>query len=82
MLCSGDKLLIGCIYRSPNSTSENTLNMFEALRDIVSSIPSHLLVVRDFNIKEIDWTSMFTLENENHNSTLCSCILNERVHYT
>ena len=44
MLRGGDKLLIGCIYRSPKSTCENTLNMFEAVRDIVSSIPSHLLI--------------------------------------
>ena len=69
-LRGGDKLLIGCMYRSPKSTSENTLNMFEAVRDIVSSIPSHLLIVGDFNIKEIDWTNMCTPENENHISTL------------
>ena len=70
MLRGGDKLLIGCIYKSPNSTSENTLNMFEAVRDIVSSNPSHLLIVGDFNIKEIDLTNMSTPENENHTSTL------------
>ena len=70
MLRGGDKLLIGCIYRSLNPASENTLNMFEAMRDIVSSIPSHLLIVGDFNIKEIDWTNMCTPENKNHISTL------------
>ena len=33
-LSGGDNFIIGCIYRSPNSTSENTKLLFELIQDI------------------------------------------------
>ena len=76
-LSGGDKLIIGCVYRSPNSTRENNSNLFEALRDIVRNNPSHCLTIGDFNIKEIDWNNLSSIENENHISTMfLECLRN------
>ena len=53
-LSSGDSIIIGCVYRSPNSTCENNLYLFEKLRDISGGNQSHLLILGDFNIKRIN----------------------------
>ena len=48
-------LRVGLMYRSPNSSAENN----EALNDLLSKASDqknfHLLVMGDFNYKEIDW---------------------------
>ena len=51
----GDKLLICCIYRSPNSPKENNARLLELIESACSSNPSHLLMLGDFNFKDIDW---------------------------
>ena len=48
-LYGGDDIIVGCIYRSPNSTEDNNLKLFEELREIVGRNPSHVLIVGDFN---------------------------------
>ena len=68
-LSGGDNIIIGCVYRSPNSTHENNRSLFEALQVISGNNPSHLLILGDFNIKEIDWNNMSSAENENHIAT-------------
>ena len=70
-LSGGDNtcIIIGCVYRSSNSTHENNTFLFEALQVISGNDPSHLLILGDFNIKEIDWNNMSSAENENHIAT-------------
>jgi hypothetical protein len=51
----GEKLLICCIYRSPNSSQENNDSLLELLETIGNSKPSHLLILGDFNYGDIDW---------------------------
>ena len=51
-----DKLLVGCIYRSPSSSKDNN----KKLNDLVSKTRfylkySHYLIMGDFNYPEIDW---------------------------
>ena len=41
------------IYRSPNSTNDNT----ELLCDIIANHPSNSLIIGDFNLPNIDWNS-------------------------
>ena len=41
------------IYRSPNSTNDNT----KLLCDIINSSPSNSLIVGDFNLPSIDWNN-------------------------
>ena len=65
-LTVSDKLLIGCVYRSPNSSADNNtelLNLFLRMRDLN---PSHVLIMGDFNLGEINWSSNITNTNENH----------------
>lgn len=50
-----DKLLIGCIYRSPHCTAVNVSKFYGMLRNICSQKTSHLLIFGDFNLKEINW---------------------------
>ena len=55
-----DTLLIECIYRSPNASDEN----FQALKTLLTKCRganySHMLLVGDFNLKEINWCEMIT----------------------
>ena len=53
-LCGRDKLLIGCIYRSPNSTEENNDRLFTLIkRNAARKEFTHQLITGDFNAKEI-----------------------------
>lgn len=70
-----DKLLCGCIYRSPNSSLENNQALFELMNKVKDSNYSHLLITGDFNCKEIDWKEGSMNMNENHvSSLLLECI--------
>ena len=42
-------MLIGIIYRSPNSVTENDLKLFELINTICSDNKNNLLLVGDFN---------------------------------
>ena len=66
-LNENDKLLIGCVYRSPNSTEENNEKMLDGVRKICNGDKfTHLLLCGDFNIPEIDWTEEVSLKNVRH----------------
>ena len=55
-LCGSDALTVGCIYRSPSHSIEQTTS---DLCDLLSAIPrsSHCLVCGDFNYGNINWES-------------------------
>ena len=48
-------VLIGCIYRSPNSTQENNTQLINLLQKAVDLNSGTTLIMGDFNYKEIDW---------------------------
>ena len=54
-LRQGDKLVICYIYRSPNSDRENNSLPLQLLETLTDSKPSHLLILGDFNYRNIDW---------------------------
>ena len=62
-----DNLLVGGIYRSPNSTSENndSLNSFSSQL----SMPSHVLICGDFNYPEINWNNLTSNMSDEHKSS-------------
>ena len=64
-----DSLVIVSIYRSPNSTSENNLQLHSLIKDISDSNSSHILIVGDFNYNEILWDRQITTVSENHIAT-------------
>ena len=47
-----DKLMIGCIYRSPHCAADNIFKKFEMFRHVRAQKPSHLLILGDFNLKK------------------------------
>ena len=59
-------LLIGCIYRSPSSGPENTVLLSSMLRKVCADKYSHLLIMGDFNYREINWEENSTPMGENH----------------
>ncbi|XP_076454798.1 uncharacterized protein LOC143289637 [Babylonia areolata] len=50
-----EELVIGLVYRSPNSSEENNDSLNKLLISVAEGKPSHLLVLGDFNFPEIDW---------------------------
>ncbi len=63
-LIGGDKLLLGCIYRSPNSMPESNAHLCRFLVNISNMRYSHLLICGDFNFPKIDWGT-WTSNSEN-----------------
>ena len=62
-----DKLLVGCIYRSPNSSKENDEQLMNDLRKVCEGdMYSHFMLSGDFNIPEINWIDGSTTHNETH----------------
>ena len=54
---AGDTLRIGVIYRSPSSDNENNDNLCHLINEAMWDNPENLLILGDFNYKEIDWAS-------------------------
>ena len=57
-LDNSDKLLIGNVYRSPNSSPENNKNLNVLLKSAMQASYFHVLITGDFNYKEIDWLTI------------------------
>ena len=67
-LRSNDKMLFGCIYRSPTpsaTSEENNKVLNQLLNHISIQKYSHICLVGDFNYKKINWKNMTTTESEN-----------------
>ena len=67
-LDGNDKLLIGCVYRSPSSTNANNSQLQELILKAYRRNPSHLLIVGDFNYPEINWVSWTSSIVSQHSS--------------
>ena len=63
-----DRMIIGCIYRSPNSSSENGNQLNRLIKYMSDKNPSHLLIMGDFNYPEIDWHTQTSSKHEPHDS--------------
>lgn len=58
----GDKLLIGCIYRSPSSSDTNAESLNNLICTLCNSIYSHLCLMGDFNVPNINLGLQTTTE--------------------
>ena len=63
------KLLLGCIYRSPNSTEQNNNLLLELLGIVCKKHPNNIMITGDFNLKEINWDNHTVSANANHIAT-------------
>ena len=68
-LCRGDKLLVGCVYRSPNSTNDNNALLLALLKSATNGRHSHVVIMGDFNYPEIDWIRECSNVGVNHQAT-------------
>ncbi len=68
-LTGSDNILIGGIYRSPNSTKENDDKLNSSLL-YASNHCSHLLIMGDFNHPEINWTDVTSPTDDNHKASI------------
>ncbi len=69
-LKDSDKLLLGCIYRSPSTNNENTNSLSNLLQEVDETKPSHVLIIGDFNYPEIDWLDCHSNAPPNHRSQI------------
>ena len=65
-LTGSDKLLVGCVYRSPNSNRDNDVKINTTLQKANSSGYSHVLVCGDFNHPSLNWRDSTSPTDGNH----------------
>lgn len=66
-LANEDKLLVGCVYLSPSGNRQHGMTELEAMLKAVSNFnPSHILMAGDFNVPQIDWSSIHSPESPGH----------------
>jgi hypothetical protein len=77
---TGDKkysILLGCIYRSPNSTASNNDKLLTTLEKGASLTYDSMIIVGDFNYKEIDWRNNRVTCGINHPASMMYDKLND-----
>ena len=65
-----EKLLVGCVYRSPSSSLSNNERLRTLLNRSVDKKYEYLIIVGDFNYKEIDWSLMSSKVGFEHPATV------------
>ncbi len=66
-----ERLLVGCVYRSPNSDLVNNTKLISGLKKVCDGTNfTHLLICGDFNLPEINWIDETTPANPNHQASV------------
>ena len=63
-----EKLLIGLVYRSPNSTEENNVLLNNMMSSLNDENFGRIVVMGDFNYRDIDWSLWTSGAPEDHSS--------------
>ena len=60
VLNSGEHCILGCIYRSPNSTEENNNYLIKLINEVCANLRENekIVIMGDFNLPDIDWQLM------------------------
>ena len=60
------KVLLGCIYKSPNTTKQNVINLFSLLELANKSISNNdkICIMGDFNYPSIKWNGILTHDRD------------------
>ena len=73
-LKKADKLLVGCIYRSPSSSgATSTADLVSLLKASSSMNFTHIVVAGDVNMPQIDWASNFSSAPDGLTTSLRAC---------
>ncbi|XP_071160777.1 uncharacterized protein [Mytilus edulis] len=82
-LMNNDKLLVGCIYKSPSSTEENHRLLNELLLKIsnLEEKYTHILLTGDFNFPSINWETWSAKDSISENFLECirDCFFQQMV---
>ena len=71
-----EKVILVCVYRSSNSSPDNSNDINKSLEILSRRFSSNLLVVGDFNYPKIDWEHYSTTSSPNDlNSKFLECII-------
>ena len=65
-------LLIGCLYRSPNSSPENDFKLFSLLNNVSNTNFAYKLFAGDFNFPDVNWN---ILEGSRASEPFMRCVL-------
>ena len=57
--------MIGCLYRSPNSTDENTQEIYTLLKNETIHAFNKICILGDFNFPAIKWQGGWTGDKDN-----------------
>jgi len=60
-----EKILIGCIYRSPNSDQENSNRLFKVLKSDELRKYNKVLIMGDFNFRTVKWDGTWSNTKDN-----------------
>ena len=63
-------MIVGCIYRSPNSTKENNEKLSQLLKEVSDMQCNQIMIMEDFNFSNINWETINTHESENSDTYL------------
>ena len=80
-----DRLMAGCVYRSPSGNPDRSMDeLAHLLYSVLAASPSHLLICGDFNVPQIDWGSSFCSASDSHFShkflnVVHNCLLFQHV---
>ena len=79
ILNSQCKLTVGAVYRSPNTSHEENINLCKLLEDIANknkSLNNKLIITGDFNFPGIDWVNESTnhISEDNIENKFLNCI--------
>ena len=66
----GHYITLGNIYRSPNSTQTDDINLCKELERLVSDVKKDIIIVGDFNFPEIDWDSCYSVNKSFGNTAI------------
>ena len=68
---NSEKILVGCVYRSPNSQEENKLKLFDLLRSDEIQSFDKVVICGDFNFSSVRWDGTWTNEADNEVIEVC-----------
>lgn len=67
----GNSLIVALMYRSPSSTSKNNKKIRQAIEEITNMDGSDIIIMGDFNYKEINWKREKGMEKEQDKFIAC-----------
>ena len=73
-LNNNDMLLVGCVYRSPGSSSVNNAKLNSLINQAVHYKHTHFLLLGDFNYPSIDWDVWNTISDNGPDFNLIQCL--------